>query len=113
MLPLSDHGEDTMPESNSFDEGMDKDSNVSTGDGLSQTGSSQTGTTNDEVKEGLACEETRHVLRMRVFVMLILVATGFALSVTLYYIANEKEIEEFKTEYEGNAELIIESLNRT
>ena len=33
--------------------------------------------------------------------------------VTLYYIANEKEIEEFKTEYEGHAELIIESLNRT
>jgi hypothetical protein len=112
MTSLTDNSEDIEVERNRFQEDIEQDSIGSTGDALSQTGSSHTGTTKEEIKEGLASEDTRHVLRMRILVMLILVATGFTLSVTLYYIVHTTEIETFETEYEGNAESIIKSFNR-
>jgi cobalamin biosynthesis Mg chelatase CobN len=80
----------------------------------SKSESSRTGTTEDEpnmIKEELARHETTNVFRLRIVVIVILVAVAAAVSYIIYDITHKAEITAFETEFEGNAELIIASLN--
>ena len=79
----------------------------------SKSESSRTGTTEDEsnmIKEELARQETRNVFRLRIVVIIILVAVAMGVSYLIYDITHKAEIAAFESEYEGNAELIIASL---
>jgi hypothetical protein len=92
-------------------------SSVNDSDSNSRTGSSRTGNTTDDdinmIKEELAREETKNVFRLRILVILILVATAIAMSYTIYHITHQAEIDEFESEFEGVADTIIASLNGT
>jgi cobalamin biosynthesis Mg chelatase CobN len=80
----------------------------------SKSESSRTGTTEDEtnmIKEELARHESTNVFRLRIVVIVILVAVAAAVSYIIYDITHKAEITAFETEFEGNSELIIASLN--
>ena len=79
----------------------------------SKSESSRTGTTEDEtmLKEELARHETNNVFRLRIIVIIIMVTVAAAVSYLIYDITHKAEITAFETEFEGNAELIIASLN--
>jgi hypothetical protein len=83
-------------------------------DSNSRTGSSRTGATDEEmnlIKDGLAREETKYVFRLRILVILILLATAIAMSYTIYHISHHAQVDEFQSEFEGVANAIIASLN--
>ena len=63
------------------------------------------------LNEVLARHETTNVFRLRIVVITILVFVGAAVSYLIDYITHKAEITAFETEFEGNAELIIVSLN--
>ena len=111
---------------NNEDEGMDDishgetSSNDDQGNNSHGTGSSSkstsspTGTSDDEattIKEELARHETTNVFRLRILVIIILVVVAAAVAYLIYDITRKAEIAAFMTEFEGNADLIIASLN--
>ncbi len=106
-------------DTSSGQESLSKDkasSSINESDSNSRTGSSRTGATDEEmnlIKEGLAREETEHVFRLRILVILILVATAIAMSYTIYHITHQAEVDEFTSEFEAVADTIIASLNGT
>ena len=76
--------------------------------------SSRTLTTDDEtnlIKEELARHETTNVFRLRIVVIVILVAVAAAVAYLIHHITYTAEIAAFMTEFEGNADMIIASLN--
>ncbi len=82
----------------------------------SRSGSSRTGNTDEDInliKDGLARQETKNVFRLRLLVILILVATGIAMSFTIYHITHQAEIDKFHSDFEAVADTIIASLNGT
>ena len=62
------------------------------------------------INEELARQETRNVFRLRIVVIIILVAVAMGVSYLIYDITHKAEIAAFESEFEGNAELIIASL---
>lgn len=64
---------------------------------------------NDAVKEQLAHQETRAVIRLRVLVFLILFCAAAAVSVVVYVITKKAEEDEFNTQWNGSAEKIVEA----
>ena len=76
--------------------------------------SSRTLTTDDEtnlIKEELARHETTNVFRLRIVVIVILVTVAAAVAYLIHHITYTAEIAAFITEFEGNADMIIASLN--
>ena len=107
---------DTDDRSSGFDETSSKDDQRSSSHesgSNSKSESSRTGTTEDEtmLKEELARHETSNILRLRIVVIIILVAVAAAVSYLIEYITHKAETTAFEIEFEGNAELIIASLN--
>ena len=88
-------------------------SNASDSNGKSE--SSRTGTNNEDeanlVTEELAHQETNNVFRLRIAVITVQVAVASIVSYLIFDITRKAEIAAFETEFEGNAELIIISLN--
>ena len=129
MAPLSKKGKDVLLAINQHNEGRGKDDACSSNEASnnddkvstsnasgsnSKSGSSHTGTTDDEVNminEELARHETKNVLRLRILVILLLVAVAAAVCYTIYDITHKAEIEAFERDFEGVAESIITSLN--
>lgn len=110
-----DEGDDLDRKRSSHETKDDQGSTSNASDSNSKSGSSRPGTMEDDVnmiKDRLAREDTKNVVRMRVLMMLILGATGFSLAATLYHITTKTEIDAFERAYEGNAESILESLSR-
>ena len=100
--------EETSPQND--DEGGSSQDSASN----SKSESSRTGTTVDDannLKDELARHETINVFRLRVVVIIILVTLAAAVCYLIYDITHEAEIVAFETEFEGNAEMIIASLN--
>ena len=90
------------------------ENSASASESNSKSGSSHTGTTEDEfnmIKEELAHHETKNVLRLRILVILLLVAVAGAVCYTIYDLTHKAEIEAFETDFDGAAESIIASLN--
>ena len=107
---------DTDDRSSGFDETSSKDDQRSSSHesgSNSKSESSRTGTTEDEsmLTEELARHETNNILRLRIVVIIILVAVAAAVSYLIEYITHKAETTAFEIEFEGNAELIIASLN--
>jgi hypothetical protein len=86
----------------------------SSGGGVSTESSYHTGTTCEEdddrhIKDQLSRRETAAVLRLRVVVILIMIAAATSVSITVYYVTRNAELEEFETQYYGVADKIIQS----
>ena len=82
----------------------------------SKSESSRTGATTQEneanmIKEELAHRETTNVFRLRIAVIVIMVAVAAAVCYLIYDITKKAEIAAFESDFDGNAELIIASLN--
>ena len=109
-----DDKDDQTSNSNETSNKYDQKSSSNESGSNSKSESSRTGTPEDEsnlIKEELARHETAHVLRLRIVVIIILVAVATAVSYLIFDITHKAEISAFETEFEGNAELIIASLN--
>ena len=92
----------------------DRGNNTQASGSISKSESSRTGTSEDEanmIKEELAHHETTNVFRLRILVIVILVAVSAAVAYLIYDITRKAEIAAFMTEFEGNADMIITSLN--
>ncbi len=94
---------------------MDKSSGTGTdasGHG-STTDSRRTGTSDDDaqtIKNALARQETKQVFRLRILVIMILVAAATAISVTIFFIIRNADIEEFELQYYGSANKLVDAL---
>ena len=75
------------------------------------TNSNRTGDTTDDdlntIKNSLAREETKQVFRLRVAVVLILIAAATSVSLAVYFITKNSETEEFEIQYNGVANKIL------
>lgn len=60
------------------------------------------------IKDALAKHETKQVFRLRVVVVLILIAAATGISLTVYFLTKNAEEEEFEVQYYGLADKIIE-----
>lgn len=65
-----------------------------------------TGGDNDQQ---LAQRETRAVIRLRYLVILVLLMAGSAVSVVVYAISRNAEVDEFVTQYEGTSQKVLEA----
>jgi hypothetical protein len=72
-------------------------------------GSSSAGSSAEDEKIQLANRETLIVFRLRLLVFLVLLLASIAVSVVVYYITNDAEEAEAKTQYDGAAERVIEA----
>jgi hypothetical protein len=63
----------------------------------------------NENEQQLAHLETRAVFRLRFLVMLVLTIAGTAVSVVVYFIARNAELDEFLTQYEGTSQKVLEA----
>ena len=74
--------------------------------------SRRTSTTDDDtntIKNALAKQETQQVFRLRVLVILILMAAATSISVTIYFIVQQSEIDEFELQYYAAANKIVDA----
>ena len=103
---LSDDGDSSSYASRSTTSGVER----SSGTGNS-TNSNRTGDTTDDdvntIKNTLAKEETKQVFRLRVAVVVILIAAATAVSLAVYFITKNSEKEEFEIQYSGVANKIL------
>lgn len=80
--------------------------------GNSSSGNSnRTGDTDDDlqtIKDALAKQETKQVFRLRVFVVLILIAAASSITLAVFFLTKKAEAEEFEIQYEGVAGKILE-----
>ena len=80
---------------------------------LSTSETNQTGTTDEDlqsIKNALTQKESKQVFRLRVLVILILLAAAASISYTVYYLERTTQVDQFEAAYFGTAEKIIESL---
>ena len=106
---LKEHSEE---DSKSASSNVDKSSGTGSGHG-STTDSRRTGSSEDDaqaIKQALARQETKQVFRLRILVVLVLIAAATAISVTIYFIIRNADIDEFQLEYEGSANKLVDSL---
>jgi len=61
------------------------------------------------VKEQLAHRETRQVFRLRVLVILVLICAATAVSLVVFFITKNAERDEFRTQWYGSADKIVEA----
>lgn len=66
---------------------------------------------NDEskVREELTRKESQQVFRLRVVVILVLFCAAIIVSVIVYHVTKSAEEEEFKTQYYGSAQKVVEA----
>jgi len=69
-------------------------------------------TTSSSTEEELAKHETQQVFRLRMMVILVLMATAGAISYTVYRITDKAEADAFEAQFEGAAEKIIASFTQ-
>ena len=78
-------------------------------------GTNETKTTDDEnvdsIKDQLTRRETRAVFRLRVMVISVLVLAATGVSVTVLMVTRQAEIDEFKVQYEGAAQKVLDSFD--
>jgi hypothetical protein len=89
------------------------DGSSANNDSSTEAYSSRTGGTDDDmqkIKEALTKHETKQVFRLRVIVILILLAAATSVSAAVYHITRSGEVEEFEIEFYSVAEKIIDSL---
>jgi hypothetical protein len=111
-VPTADDDSSSAPGSSRELEG----SSTNESDSNSRSGTAHTGSTHDDInaiKEELTHEETKQVFRLRILVLLSMMATAIAISYTIFRITREAEIEEFENEFIIVANLIIVALNGT
>ena len=65
--------------------------------------------TSTEEKDQLAKKETKDVFRLRVLVFVVLLLASVAVSVIVFTITSKAEVEEYRTQYEGAAEKVLEA----
>lgn len=108
---LSDDGDSSSYGSRSTTSGVER----SSGTGNS-TNSNRTGDTTDDdlntIKNSLAKEETKQVFRLRVAVVLILIAAATSVSLAVYFITKNSEKEEFEIQYTGVAKKILDNFEK-
>lgn len=88
--------------------------NSSSNDG-STTGTHATGSGNSDddiqnIKDALTKRETKAVFKLRVLVIMILVAAAISISCTVFYVTRNAEKEEFQIQYYAMAEKVLQSL---
>jgi hypothetical protein len=64
------------------------------------------------IKNSLAKEETKQVFRLRVAVVLILIAAATSVSLAVYFITKNSEKEEFEIQYTGVAKKILDNFEK-
>ncbi len=81
----------------------------------STTDTNQSGTTDDDfqnIKNALTKRESQQVFRLRVLVMLILIAAGASISITIFHLEKSSQLEEFESDYYGVAEKVVDALQK-
>ncbi len=100
-------GESSCAGSRSTTSGVER----SSGTGNS-TNSNRTGETTDDdlntIKSSLTKQESKQVFRLRVAVVMILVAAATAISLAVFFITKNAEEDEFSTQYSGVANKILD-----
>lgn len=112
-LLLDESGEEE-DDSKSISSSMDKSSS---GNGTesswhhSTSDSRRTSSDDDAntIKNALAKHETKQVFRLRLLVILILIAAATSISVTIYFIVKQAEIDEFELQYYAAANKIVDA----
>lgn len=82
---------------------------------MSTTETYQTGTTDEDfqtIKNALTQQESRQVFRLRVLVILILMAAAASISFTVFHLERTTQVDEFEAAFYGSAEKIIDSLQQ-
>jgi hypothetical protein len=75
---------------------------------LSETGGSRlTEDSSESDREQLAQKETRIVFGLRLLVILVLLLAAIAVSVVVYYITRNAEVDEFETQYKALADTVL------
>jgi hypothetical protein len=60
-----------------------------------------------EERQRMFHEESKHVFRLKIGVMLVLFAAAIGVSVTVYFITRNAEVQKFEATYEGASEIIL------
>jgi len=93
-----------------------KDNEGHSSNGTETLNRSEANNADDEInmiREELTRDETRLVFRQRMIVLLVLVATGIAMSYTIHRIIHQANLDAFQSEFEGNAATIVATLDGT
>jgi hypothetical protein len=77
------------------------------GDSDSDLGSRATEGTRDAEKDQLAQKETRDVFLLRVLVVVVLLNAAIAVSVVVFFITKDAEVDEFETQYTALADTVV------
>ena len=102
-------------DSRSASSNIEKSSGTDASGNGSTTESRRTGTSEEDaqhIKNALARQETKQVFRLRVLVILVLFAAAASISVTIYYIIQNANMEEYQLQYEGTANKLVDSLQQ-
>ncbi len=81
----------------------------------STTDTNQSGTTDDDIqniKNALTKRESQQVFRLRILVMLILIAAAASISMTIFHLQKNSQLEEFESDYYGVAEKVVDALQK-
>jgi hypothetical protein len=63
----------------------------------------------DSIKKQLATKATDNLFRLRIIVVLILTAAATGVSILVFHISNNSQTEEFRTQFNGVSEQIVEA----
>lgn len=83
--------------------------NHSNNDNTSSSGSRATEDSNEAIKEQISKKETQAVFRLRLLVILVLLGAAAAVSIVVYYVTNKAQLSEYRIQYEGVAEKVLQS----
>jgi hypothetical protein len=87
------------------------DNSSSVGEGGSNSGTSTSSAKADEDGDEIKDLLSSKVVRLRVLVIIALLLAAAAVSIVIYLITRNAEMDEFEIQFEGNAEKVIESFN--
>jgi len=80
-----------------------------TSDCTSSTTRADVDVDDDTLQKELAARETKAVFWLRVLALISLLIAALAVSIAVYFIAKDAEIEEFETHYEGSSAKILQA----
>ena len=103
---LSNHAEPDEVSAKTSSSGSENHSN---NDNTSSSGSRATEDSSEAIKEQISKKETQAVFRLRLLVILVLLGAAAAVSFVVYHITSDAQISEFRIQYDGVAEKILQS----
>ena len=103
---LSDRSEHSVVTSSSGSEVKGDDYTSSSG-----TSSRVTDDNNDAFKDQISRKESQAVLRLRILVIIVLLGAAAGVSIVVYYVTMRAQQEEYRIQYEGVSEKVLQSFS--